>query len=49
MLDRAAEAFDALSTVGNEPGVRFLRADVTAIPPYQGGAVQVESFSLPLA
>lgn len=36
MLDRAAEAFDALGTEGNEPGVRFLRADVTAIPPYQG-------------
>jgi len=36
MLDRAAEALDPLGTVGNQRGVRFLRTDVTAIPPYQG-------------
>jgi hypothetical protein len=31
-----SEAFDAMSTVGNEPGVRFLNADVTELPAYQG-------------
>ena len=36
MLDRAAEAFDHLSVVGNEPGVRFLRCDVASVPAYQG-------------
>lgn len=36
MLDRAAEAFDAAGTLGNEPGVRFERCDVGAIKPYQG-------------
>lgn len=36
MLDRAAEAFDDLGAVGNEPGVRFLRCDVASVPAYQG-------------
>ena len=36
MLDRAAEAFDPPGSRGNEPGVRFLRADVTDLAAYQG-------------
>lgn len=36
MLDRAAEQFDALGVSGNESGARFLQADVSDVPAYQG-------------
>ena len=36
MLDRAAELFDPPGTLGNDPCVRFLRADVADVKPYQG-------------
>jgi len=38
MLDRAAEQFDGTSssTMGNDSGARFLRADVCDVPAYQG-------------
>jgi riboflavin kinase len=38
MLDRAAEQFDGTSssTMGNDAGARFLRADVCDVPAYQG-------------
>ena len=36
MLDRAAELFDPPSTLGNAPGVRFLRTDVSDVKPYEG-------------
>ncbi len=36
MLDRTAELFDPPGTLGNDPCVRFLRADVADVKPYQG-------------
>ena len=36
MLDRSSEAFDALGVAGNAIGARFLRADVSDVPAYQG-------------